>query len=280
MQCREGLGNQGKRLPIQAGGTGLAMENGETQPPGGECAPLAGGRCVIGSRMFQTDLGRAEAVLAALEVKRPEVAAHSRRVSAYSVRLAVQFGLADDTVETIRLGALLHDVGKMLTPASILEKPGRPNARQWKELRTHPELGAEICHRSGFDDEVAAIVLYHHERCDGSGYPDQLLHAAIPYTVRIVGVMDTFDALTSSREYRDRLSVAAARALIARGAGSKYCPWVVSGLLALPVEMLQPGLGDALGVTRRPEGRVVRPVAGLVDFRRPDSASALHASLC
>jgi putative nucleotidyltransferase with HDIG domain len=230
--------------------------------------------------MFQTDLGRAEAVLAALEKKRPEVAAHSRRVSAYSVRLAVQFGLADDVVETIRLGALLHDVGKMLTPSRILAKPGRPNAREWQDLKMHPELGAEMCHRSGFDDEVAAIVLYHHERCDGSGYPDQLAHPAIPYSVRIVAVLDTFDALTSSRDYRNRLSVPAARTLIARAAGSKYCPWVVSGLLALPVEMLQPGPGDALGVTRHPEGPAVLPVAGLVDFRLPSAGSALHASLC
>ena len=230
--------------------------------------------------MFHTDLGRADAVIAALERRRPDVAAHSRRVADYSVRLAAQFGLADRVIETVRLGALLHDVGKMLTPSRILDKPGRPNAREWQELKIHPELGQEICHRSGFDGDVCAIVLHHHERCDGSGYPDRLTHPAIPYTVRIVAVMDTFDALTSSREYRDRLSVPAARTLIARGAGSKYCPWVVSGLLALPVEMLQPGFGDALGVTRRPEGRVVRPVAGLVDFRRPDSGSALHASLC
>jgi putative nucleotidyltransferase with HDIG domain len=230
--------------------------------------------------MFQADLGRADAVLAALEKKRPEVAAHSRRVSAYSVRLAVQFGLADDVVETIRIGALLHDVGKMLTPSRILEKPGRPNAREWKELRLHPELGAEICHRSGFDDEVLAIVLHHHERCDGSGYPDRLAHPAIPYSVRIVAVMDTFDALTSSRDYRDRLSVPAARTLIARAAGAKYCPWVASGLLALPVEMLQPGRGDAPDDVRHPQGPAWLPLAGLSDFRLPGPGTALQASLC
>ena len=174
--------------------------------------------------MFHTDLGRADTVLGALEMKRPGVAAHSRRVSAYSVRLAAQFGLADDVIETIRLGALLHDVGKLLTPSRILEKPGRPNAREWQELKIDPELGAEICHRSGFDDEVCAIVLHHHERGDGSGYPDKLAHPSIPYTVRIVAVMDTLDALTSSRDYRDRLSVPAARTLIARAAGSKVLP--------------------------------------------------------
>ena len=231
--------------------------------------------------MFQTDLGRADTVLAALEQKRPEVAAHSRRVAAYSVRLATQFGLADEVIETIRLGALLHDVGKLLTPSRILEKPGRPNAREWQELRIHPELGCEICHRSGFDDDVLAIVLHHHERCDGSGYPDRLASPAIPYTVRIVSVMDTFDALTSSRDYRDRLSVPAARTLIARSAGPKYCPWVVSGLLALPVEMLQPGPhdADAGGPVRTLEGPAVLSMAGLLQFERPLSG-ALQASLC
>jgi putative nucleotidyltransferase with HDIG domain len=230
--------------------------------------------------MFQTDLGRADAVLAALEKKRPDVAAHSRRVSIYAVRLAVQFGLADEVTETIRLGALLHDVGKMLTPSRILEKPGRPNAREWQELKAHPELGQEICHRSGFDDEVCAIVLHHHERRDGSGYPDGLAHPAIPYTARIVSVMDTFDALTSSRDYRERLSVAAARKLIARSAGSKYCPWVVSGLLALPSEMLQPGPADAPGVIRHPEGPARLPISDLGEFRLLRPVDAPHASLC
>jgi putative nucleotidyltransferase with HDIG domain len=229
--------------------------------------------------MFQTDLGRTDTVLAALERKRPDVAAHSHRVAAYSVRLAVQFGLGDEVVETVRLGALLHDVGKMLTPSRILDKPGRPNAREWQELKAHPELGREICYRSGFDADVCAIVLHHHERCDGSGYPDRLKHPAIPYTVRIVAVMDTFDALTSSRDYRDRLSVDAARTLIARSAGSKYCPWVVSGLLALPVEMLQTAAGPARGSADRPEGPVILPVAALADFHR-QAAGSLAASLC
>ena len=172
-------------------------------------------------------------------------------------------------IETIRLGALLHDVGKMLTPSRILEKPGRPNAREWQELKIHPELGRRSAHRSGFDDEVCTIVLYHHERCDGSGYPDKLAHPVIPYTVRIVSVMDTFDALTSSRDYRERLSVDAARTLIARSAGSKYCPWVVSGLLALPAEMLQPGPGGCAGRDRHPEGPAAASHWRPGDFQLP-----------
>ncbi|MCX6552321.1 MAG: HD-GYP domain-containing protein [Acidobacteria bacterium] len=206
--------------------------------------------------MLQTELGSIDAVTSALERKRPGVASHCLRVSAYAVRLATQYGLGSDDIETIRLGGLLHDVGKMLVPSRILDKPGRPNAREWQELKIHPELGVEIAHRSGFDDEVCGIVLYHHERYDGSGYPDGLSGRAIHYLVRIVSVMDTFDALTSPRDYRERLTPEAARAVIARGAGTKFCPWVVSGFLALPLDLLMPASDEASVVAGQPEGAV------------------------
>jgi putative nucleotidyltransferase with HDIG domain len=214
--------------------------------------------------MLQTELGRIDAVMSALDKTRPEVAAHCRRVSAYSVRLATEFGLNRKDIETIRLGGLLHDVGKMLVSSRILNKPGRPNTREWQELRIHPEMGMEIAHRSGFDDEVCAIVLYHHERYDGRGYPDGLGERAIHYTVRIVSVMDTFDAITSSRDYRERLAVAAARTAIARGAGTKFCPWVVSGFMALPAQMLQPTAEEGPAAVRHPEGPVCLPPDQLV----------------
>ncbi|MEW5980958.1 MAG: HD domain-containing phosphohydrolase [Acidobacteriota bacterium] len=193
--------------------------------------------------MLRTRLGRVDTVLAALDRHRPDVAAHSRRVATYAVRLASQYGLDRDTIETVRVGALLHDVGKLLVPARILEKPRRPNAREWEQLRVHPVLGMEIAHRAGFDDEVGTMILYHHERFDGTGYPDGLKRTVIPFTARLVGVMDAFDALTSQRDYRDRLSVAAARQMIAADAGTKFCPWIVSGLLALPPEMMTPPPG-------------------------------------
>jgi putative nucleotidyltransferase with HDIG domain len=188
--------------------------------------------------MLQSHLGKVDNVLAALEKSRPAVAAHCRRVAAFSVRLAMQYELDRDTIETIRLGALLHDVGKMLIPAKILNKPGRPTEREWEEIKIHPQLGIDVVHRAGFDEDVCEIVLYHHERHDGEGYPDRLAGSAIPLSVRIVSVMDSYDALTSARGYRASLGIEAARTLIARGAGTRYCPWVVSGFLALPPAML------------------------------------------
>ncbi len=189
--------------------------------------------------MLQTGLGRIETVFASLERTRPSVAAHSRRVAVYSTRLASQFGVGRESLETIRLGALLHDIGKIQIPARILTKQSRPNKREWRELRFHPELGIDIAHRSGFDEDVCDIVLSHHERWDGSGYPDGAAGQALHWTVRVVSVMDAFDAITGPRPYREALSVEAARALISREAGRRFCPWVVSGLLAMPVSLLQ-----------------------------------------
>jgi HD-GYP domain-containing protein (c-di-GMP phosphodiesterase class II) len=178
--------------------------------------------------------------LQAFGTKRGFVAAHARRVSIYAVRLATQYGLAPDVVESIRIGALLHDAGKLLVPVSILRKPGRLNDREWVELRAHPDKGLELVQRIALDECSRDIVLHHHERIDGKGYPDGLKGSEISWPARIVSVMDALDALTSPREYRPRLSVEAARALICREAGTRFCPWVVSGLLSLPVSLLQP----------------------------------------
>jgi putative nucleotidyltransferase with HDIG domain len=190
-------------------------------------------------------VGGLEDIMSAMEARCPEVAAHCRRVSLYSVRLATQYGLAAETVEAIRVGALLHDLGKLEVPPRLLDKPGRLTEREWARLRRHPEAGLALADRLGFGAAVGEIVLYHHERYDGSGYPDSLSAEGIPWPVRIVSVMDAFDALTSPRPYRDALSLDAARSLLAREAGSRYCPWIVAGLLSLPRPMLGPAAADA-----------------------------------
>jgi len=230
-----------------------------------------------GKGMLQTVLARVESVLVTLEKMRPEVAAHSSRVAAYSVRLASQYGFDAGTIETIRMGALLHDVGKLLVPSRVLDKPGRPNAREWRDLKIHTELGMEIAHRCGFDVDVCSIVLSHHERYDGSGYPDGVGKDHIHFTVRIVSVMDTFDALTSSRDYRERLTVDAARTLIARGAGSQFCPWVVSGLLAMPPQMLNLGPAGTRMAPQQAEGQVFMPPEQMAQPWPAQPAAALCA---
>jgi putative nucleotidyltransferase with HDIG domain len=184
-------------------------------------------------------VGEVSAILAAMQSRCPSVAAHCRRVSEYSALLAVQYGLPGDLVSTIRLGGLLHDLGKITIPDRILSKPSRLTEREWARLRHHPETGVAMVDRLGFDASIAEIVLYHHERIDGSGYPDGMVGEAIPWPVRIVSVMDAYDALTSPRTYRAALSIEAARTLLAREAGVQYCPWVVSGLLSIPRKVLE-----------------------------------------
>lgn len=182
----------------------------------------------------------AETLLAALAARRPREAEHCRRVSIYALRLASQYGLPADMLEAIAGGALLHDIGKMYVPERILDKPDRLSAREWTKLRRHPEMGVELVERWNLDPAVAEIVLHHHERHDGTGYPDRLAGQEIRWMVRIVSVADSFDALTSPRGYRKALSPGAARSLIAREAGSRFCPWVVAGLLSLPERLLVP----------------------------------------
>ena len=230
--------------------------------------------------MLQTELGHIGAVMVAFERKRPDVAAHCRRVSDYAVRLATQIGLSAHDVETVRLGGLLHDVGKLVVPSSILNKPGRLTECEWQELKIHPELGVEIAHRSGFDDEVSSIVLYHHERWDGQGYPDGLSERAISYLVRIVSVMDTFDALTSAREYRERLTPDAARVVIARGAGTRFCPWIAGAFLAMPVNVLLPPLEQIPEAGHRADGPSVLALETLTAPWRMSAEAATAPCPC
>ncbi len=187
---------------------------------------------------------RLATLLDAVDVLCPSMASHGRRVSTYAVRLASQYGLAAPAIESIRLGALLHDIGKVQIPSQILTKPGRLTEPEWVELRTHPETGCDLVERMGFDEAVCEIVLYHHERYDGSGYPHRLAGSEISWAVRIVSIADAFDALTSDRTYRAAISIDAARSVLARTAGSLYCPLAVTGLLSLPRELLQPHVAD------------------------------------
>jgi putative nucleotidyltransferase with HDIG domain len=200
-------------------------------------------------------------LVAALEARRPLVASHCRRVAAYGVQLATHYGLSEATIGTIRVGGLLHDIGKAMVPSQILAKPGRLTETQWRALQAHPEHGFDMVEPLGFDSDVLDIILYHHERADRSGYPDGLAGDSIPWAVRIVSVMDAFDALTSPRTYRRALSIDAARTLLAREAADRYCPWVVSGLLSIPKPVLAAvaaGAPDQFRPDARPSEAVLR----------------------
>lgn len=131
---------------------------------------------------------------------------HTERVSQYAVFLGERLGLDSKTLNKIRIGALIHDLGKIGTCSEILNKPGPLSPEERLHINKHPELGEQICKPLKAFEEIRDIIRHHHEKLDGSGYPDQLKGEDISLAVRIVTIADIFDALTSDRPYRQALS--------------------------------------------------------------------------
>jgi HD-GYP domain-containing protein (c-di-GMP phosphodiesterase class II) len=156
--------------------------------------------------------------------------AHSQAVSRYAGAIARELGLADDSIERVRFGGIVHDVGKIGVPDAVLRKPGWLSAEDWHEMRRHPEIGARILAGASLGD-VSEWVLAHHERPDGSGYPAGLAGSEIPVEARILAVADAYEAMTSHRVYRAALDPEQARAELSRGAGTQFDPRVVEAFL-------------------------------------------------
>jgi putative two-component system response regulator len=175
-------------------------------------------RSLLRLRIFHDDLvGHENVVLslsAALEAKDPYTRGHSTRVGALSARLARELGEPESAAEQLRIGGLLHDIGKVALPESVLHKPGRLTPEEFSIVMSHPTIGWEICRRLRTAAPVLDVIRLHHERFDGSGYPDGLAGEAIPWPVRILSLADALDALTSERPYRHKLAVADAMELL------------------------------------------------------------------
>ncbi len=151
--------------------------------------------------IFQSLLGLANAI----EAKDAYTSGHSSRVSRFARDLALAGGLSQAAAETVAQAGLLHDLGKIAVPESILTKPGALTPEEWEVMRRHPVTSAQIVAPLEFFDQGAIILRHHHERYDGSGYPDGLRAEMIPIGARIVAIADVYDALTSDRPYRGRL---------------------------------------------------------------------------
>ena len=156
--------------------------------------------------IYQSLLGLANA----LEAKDPYTRGHSERVGTWSRLTAVALGLARAEAETIGRAGLLHDIGKIGVPEAVLQKRDRLAPDEWTQMQRHPLVGAQIVAPFEFFAAGAITIRHHHERLDGSGYPDGLAGPAIPLGARIVAVADVYDALTSDRPYRAALTHAAA----------------------------------------------------------------------
>jgi diguanylate cyclase (GGDEF)-like protein/putative nucleotidyltransferase with HDIG domain len=181
-------------------------------------------------RITRAHLSTIEALTIAIDARDPLSRGHVRRVQAYAVSLGSRLGIPADEMQGLRTAALLHDIGKLAIPDHLLHKPGRLSPIEFQKVKAHPSVGAEILSGVEFPYPVLPIILHHHERWDGSGYPDGLKGEAIPSGARILAVADAFEALTSDRTYRKRRPPAEAAEFIESRAGADFDPSVVAAL--------------------------------------------------
>jgi putative nucleotidyltransferase with HDIG domain len=185
------------------------------------------------ARLQFTLKGTVAALSATTELRDPYTAGHQTRVAELACAIAAELGRDECRIELLRTAALLHDIGKMVVPADILSKPGRLTEPEMQLVRQHASAGAEIVVPIGFADDVAVLVRQHHERLDGSGYPDGLHDGQILAEARILAVADVVEAMISHRPYRSALPVEAAVAELEEGAGTRYEPAVCKAAISL-----------------------------------------------
>jgi putative nucleotidyltransferase with HDIG domain len=178
-----------------------------------------------------------ENLMTALDLRDVETFGHSLTVAKYSQALAKLLGITRDAaLENIRKGALLHDIGKIAIPDAILKKPGRLSGAEWEKIKLHPVLGYGLIKEIKLVKEIGNIILFHHERYDGAGYPKGLRGEAIPQEARIFALADALDAITSHRPYRKERDFRAARRDILDNRGGQFDPAVVDAFATMKPE--------------------------------------------
>jgi len=175
-----------------------------------------------------------ENLMTALDLRDVETYGHSKTVARYTQMLAKIMGIEDNgKLDNMRKGSLLHDVGKIAIPDSILKKATPLTNKEWEKIKLHPVLGYGLIKEIKLVDEVGNIILYHHERFDGQGYPKRLKTYKIPMEARIFALADALDAITSHRPYRKERSFKTARTEIQANAGSQFDPKVVEAFCSV-----------------------------------------------
>jgi putative nucleotidyltransferase with HDIG domain len=172
-------------------------------------------------------------LIVATETKDEYTAGHNFRVAMYGLQLAQFMNLDSELLRALARGGLIHDVGKIQTPMEILNKPGKLNTDERFVIEQHPDTGYEMCKYIGFMTEELSVIRHHHEKWDGTGYPDKLRGAEISLLARILAIADVYDALTSRRSYRDPWSHERALQVIIEGSGTHFDPDCVSAFVQL-----------------------------------------------
>lgn len=236
-------------------GTGLGALTvalkGTVLYPGPVLAPIAHG--VIGAafglalhaavdsrrRMFRSYSGSLNALANAVAAKDDETNGHCKRVVQYSLLMGRRMGLSKRLLQQLEWGALLHDIGKIAVPDSILKKPGPLTDDEWVIMKEHAHMGWLMVKDISFLHEGGDVVLSHHERWDGRGYPNEYRGEEIPLLARIFAIADTFDAITSDRPYRAARPISFAREEIEKYKGTQFCPKCVEVFLQIPESDLE-----------------------------------------
>ena len=224
-------------------------------------------------------LATIEALALAIDAKDQTAQSHIRRVQVYAAGLARALGMSENEIQGVKTAALLHDIGKLAVPEHILSKPGPLTQEEFQKIRIHPQVGAEIISGVPFPYPVAPLILSHHERWDGKGYPSGLKGDEIPLGARILSVVDYFDALMSERPYHKAMSFDAAIGLLRQESGKALDPRVVQTFIDM-----YPTLAAEAEASQEPARKLTRvpthaptaaPAVGLVD---ETSSGGTHAT--
>lgn len=199
--------------------------------------------------MADLHLRTVEALALAIEAKDHTTGDHLQRVQVYAIELAKDLGVNESDINALRAASVLHDIGKLAVPEHIICKPGKLTPEEFERMKIHPIVGAEILEQVRFPYAVVPIVRSHHEKWDGTGYPDGLQGEQIPIGARILAAVDCLDALASDRQYRRALPLEEAMLCVAKEAGKSFDPRVVAALNSRYIEL------ERLAKQRAPEER-------------------------
>jgi len=221
-----------------------------------------------------------EALALAIEAKDQTTGDHLQRVRIYAMELAQELGLTEDETEALRAASVLHDIGKLAVPEHIISKPGKLTPEEFEKMKIHPIVGAEILEQVDFPYPVVPIVRAHHEKWDGSGYPNGLKGEDIPIGARILAAVDCLDALASDRQYRKALPLQEAMAKVASEAGVSFDPRVV-GILErryVELEKLAKKQPVQAPVKLSTDVKVERGLAPAAGFAEPEKSFAQESA--
>lgn len=161
----------------------------------------------------------------------PYTKSHSERVSEYAVLLGKKVGLSNEDLKKLKIGALCHDIGKSKIPYSILNKESKLTDSEFSQIKNHTFFGVNLLENSSDFNDIIPIIKYHHEKYDGTGYPNNLAGESIPYLARITAIADCFDAMTTKRAYKDSMSIENAIAEFQKFKGSQFDPELTNAFL-------------------------------------------------